>query len=219
MEEQRFHDRTEAGRMLGERLGSYKGRDDLLVLALPRGGLPVGLEVCRALRAPLDVFVVRKMGVPGHEELAMGAVASGGVRVINEDVVGELRIPKADIDRVAESEQREVERRESRYRRGGDLAQLRGKTVILVDDGIATGSTMRAAIDAVTDQQPNSVVVAVPTAAASTCKEIAKKVDDVVCAMTPEPYYAVGAWYVEFPQLTDDDVRRILDEAADAVGA
>lgn len=216
MEEPRFHDRTQAGRVLAERLASYKGRDDVVVLALPRGGLPVALEVCRALRAPLDVFVVRKLGVPGHEELAMGAVASGGVRIINQHVVGELGIREADIDRVAKSEQREVQRRESRYRGDRDLAQLAGKTVILVDDGIATGSTMRAAIDAVTSEQPNRVVVAVPTAAASTCDEIGKKVDDVVCAMTPEPYYAVGAWYVEFPQLTDDDVRRILDEAADA---
>jgi putative phosphoribosyl transferase len=219
MEQHRFRDRTEAGRVLAEKLSSYQGRGDVAVLALPRGGLPVAFEIAAALKAPLDVFVVRKLGVPGHEELAMGAIASGGVRVVNESVVRDLRIEQSVIESVAESEQRELRRRESSYRGRRDPTKLDGRTVILVDDGMATGSTMRAAIDAVKKHRPNKVVVAVPTAAASTCEELAEEVDELVCAMTPEPYYAVGAWYEDFPQLSDDEVRRILEEAADTARA
>jgi predicted phosphoribosyltransferase len=211
--DRRFRDRTEAGRRLAERLSSYEGRDDVVVLALPRGGLPVAYEIATALGAPLDVFVVRKLGVPSHEELAMGAIASGGGRVINEDVVRELHIDESAIDRVEKNEYRELKRRESTYRGDRAAQDLGGRTVILVDDGIATGSTMRAAIDAVKGRGPKSVIVAVPTAASRTCRELSREVDDVVCVMTPEPYHAVGAWYDEFPQLTDDDVRRILVEA------
>jgi putative phosphoribosyl transferase len=213
MDRRRFKDRTEAGRTLVESLSSYRDRDDVVVLALPRGGVPVAYEIAVSLRAPLDVFVVRKLGVPGHEELAMGAVASGGTRVVNEDVIRELNIDEAAIDREAEIENRELQRREGAYR--GDRAprDLEGKTVILVDDGIATGATMRAAIGAVRARGAKSLVVAVPTAAPSSCDQLRREVDEVVCTMTPEPYLAVGAWYDEFPQLTDDDVRRILDDA------
>lgn len=205
--------------MLAESLSSYKGRDDVMVLALPRGGLPVAFEIASALSAPLDVFVVRKLGVPGHEELAMGAIASGGGRVVNEEVVRDLGIDRSAIDRVATIEKRELERRESAYRGERSSEDLEGKTVILVDDGIATGSTMRAAIAAVKERRPKKLIVAVPTAAPSTCREIGREVDDIVCTMTPEPYLAVGAWYEDFPQLTDDDVRRILTDAADVGNA
>src|SRR5919106_4175220 len=212
--EGRFRDREHAGRTVAEKLSAYARREGVVVLALPRGGLPVAFEIASELRAPLDVFVVRKLGVPGQEELAMGAIASGGVRVINDDVVRDLHIDEASIERVAESESLELERRESAYRGGRPPAELHGKMVILVDDGIATGSTMRAAIRAVKKREPNKIVVAVPAAAPSTCREIGRQVDEIVCAMMPEPFYAVGAWYEDFSQLTDDDVRKVLDEAA-----
>jgi putative phosphoribosyl transferase len=214
MMEERFRDRTEAGRALAERLSAYAGRNDVVVLALPRRGLPVALEIATALKVPLDVFVVRKLGVPGQEELAMGAIASGGVRVVNEDVTRDLHIDRGTVDRVAEMESGELRRRESVYRGGRPPAQLEGKVAILVDDGIATGSTMRAAIDAVRRRGPREVIVAVPAAAPSTCREIGREVDEIVCVRTPEPFFAVGAWYEDFDQLTDDDVRRILEEAA-----
>jgi len=210
----RFRDRHEAGRVLATRLLAYANRPDVLVLALPRGGVPVGFEVAHALKAPLDVFLVRKLGVPGHEELAMGALASGGVRVLNEDVVRQLRIPDAVIDAVAREEQRELERRDRLYRDGRPPIDVRGRTVILVDDGLATGSTMRAAILALRRQHPAAIVVAVPVAAATTCAEFASEVDDVVCASTPEPFYAVGLWYADFTQTTDQQVHDLLARAS-----
>jgi putative phosphoribosyl transferase len=208
-----FQDRADGGRVLAERLGRYAGRDDLLVLALPRGGVPVGYEVARALDAPLDVFVVRKLGVPGHEELAMGAIASGGVRVLNEDVVRGIGIADEVIDRVAEAEQRELERREWQYRGDRPSAAVRDQTVILVDDGLATGSTMRAAVAALRRLGPNRIVVAVPVAARPTCEELREEADEVVCAEMPEPFYAVGLWYRDFSQTSDAEVDELLERA------
>lgn len=210
----RFRDRREAGRMLATLLERYANRPDVLVLALPRGGVPVGYEVAQALSAPLDIFLVRKLGVPGHEELAMGALASGGVRVLNEDVVRYLQISEATIDAVAKEEQRELERRERLYRDGKPPLDVRGRTVILVDDGLATGSTMRAAIQALRPQHPAAIVVAVPVAAASTCAEFKGEADDVICASTPEPFHAVGLWYADFTQTTDGEVHDFLEHAA-----
>ena len=209
-----FRDRTEAGRLLAERLVDYANRSDVLVLALPRGGVPVAFEVARALHAPLDVFLVRKLGVPGHEELAMGAIASGGVRVLNEDVVSYLRIAERVIDAVAEREQEELERRERAYRGERTALDLRGRSVILIDDGLATGSTMRAAVVALRQQRPSRLVVAVPVAAESTCSAFRPEVDEIICARTPEPFYAVGLWYEDFSQTTDDEVRELLRRAA-----
>jgi putative phosphoribosyl transferase len=176
--------------------------------------VPEGYEVALALHAPLDVFLVRKLGVPGHEELAMGAIASGGVRVLNSDVVDHLHIPDSIVDAVAQQEQTELERRESEYRGSRPPPDVRGRTVILVDDGLATGSSMRAAAAALLRQQPTRIVVAVPVAAPATCQELKREVDDVVCAMMPEPFYAVGVWYDDFSQTTDDEVRHLLDLAA-----
>ena len=209
----RFRNRIEAGRRLAEELRAYRDRPDVLVLALPRGGVPVGFEVATALNAPLDVFLVRKLGVPGHRELAMGAIATGGVRVLNQEVVQLLAIPPDHIDVVAVQEQRELERREQQYRGDRPPPDVRGRTVILVDDGLATGATMRAAVAAVRQQQPARVVVAVPVAAASTCDEFRAEVDvdEIVCARTPEPFYAVGLWYDDFSETTDDEVRELLE--------
>lgn len=209
-----FQDRHDAGRRLAERLSGYAVQPDLLVLALPRGGVPVAAEVARALDAPLDVFLVRKLGVPGHEELAMGAVASGGVRVLNRDVLDHVPVPAEIIERVTAAQQQELERRERDYR--GDLPapDVRGRTVVLVDDGLATGTTMRAAVAALRQQQPARVVVAVPVAAAETCRELRAEVDELVCLLTPEPFYAVGLWYEDFSQTTDDEVRALLRAAA-----
>jgi len=212
-EQRRFRDRAEAGQQLAALLAAYAHRPDLLVLALPRGGVPVAYEVARALDAPLDVFLVRKLGVPGHEELAMGAIASGGVRVLNDDVVESLRIPLSIVDQVTEREQEELQRRERAYRGDRPPPDVRGRTVILVDDGLATGSTMRAAAAAVRRQQPARVVVAVPVAAASTCDALRTEVDEVACVLTPEPFYAVGIWYEDFSQTTDDEVRDLLARA------
>jgi putative phosphoribosyl transferase len=208
----RFHDRREAGRLLAERLARYVGTDDLLVLGLPRGGVPVAFEVARALRAPLDVFVVRKLGVPGYAELALGAVASGGVRVLNEDVVAAVGLDKDAIERVAERELAEVERREREYRGGRPPLELRGKVAILVDDGLATGASMRAAALAARELGPKQVIVAVPVAADQTCDEFRHDVDEVVCAFTPEPFYAVGLWYENFEQTSDEEVRELLQQ-------
>jgi predicted phosphoribosyltransferase len=209
----RFRDRAEAGQFLAGRLADYAGRPDLLVLALPRGGVPVAFEVARALGAPLDVFLVRKLGVPGHEELAMGALASGGVRVLNDDVLRYLPIPEDVIDEVTAEQQQELTRRERAYRGDRPPADPRGRVVILVDDGLATGSTMRAAVAALRKQGPARVVVAVPVGAAETCAELAREADEVVCAATPEPFRAVGLWYEDFAQTTDAEVCDLLEQA------
>lgn len=207
---QTFRDRVEGGEVLAGRLLDYRDRDDAIILALPRGGVPVAHEVARALHVPFDVYVVRKLGVPGHEELAMGAIASGGARQVNRDVVEALGIPATVIDAVASAEQVELERRERAYRGSRAPLNLAGRTVILVDDGLATGSTMRAAVTAVRQQQPARVIVAVPVGAVSTCADLATEADDVVCVRTPEPFVAVGLWYRDFSATTDDEVRSIL---------
>jgi predicted phosphoribosyltransferase len=208
-----FRDRAHAGRQLAAHLSKYAKRPDVLVLALPRGGAPVGYEVAKALYAPLDVFVVRKLGVPGHEELAMGAIASGGVRVLNQEVVQGARIPRDVIERVAEGEARELERRERAYRGNRPPLDPSGKIVILVDDGLATGSTMRAAIRALRQMNPSRIVVGVPIASPQTCNELQDEADEVVCVATPEPFYAVGIWYQDFSQTSDDEVRALLQAA------
>jgi putative phosphoribosyl transferase len=208
-----FRDRSEAGRVLATKLTKYTDRQDVLVLALPRGGIVVAFEVAKALHAPLDVFLVRKLGVPGHEELAMGAIATGGIRVLNEEVVHFLRIPENLIDAVTAKEQQELERREHLYRDDRPAPDVNGRTVILVDDGLATGSTMRAAIEALRRLQPARIVVAVPVAAPSTCKELGTEVDEIICAETPEPFYGVGFWYEDFSQTTDKEVHDLLEQA------
>jgi predicted phosphoribosyltransferase len=205
-----FLDRAHAGRVLAGLLERFRGRDDVLILALPRGGVPVGFEVARALAVPFDVFIVRKLGVPGHEELAFGAIASGGVRVLNQAVVAELGLTETLIDAVTARERRELERREQAYRDGRPPEDVRGKTVLVVDDGLATGATMKAGVSALRSQGPAGIVVAVPVAAAQTCREIEPLVDEIVCAVTPEPFYAVGLWFDDFSATSDDDVRSLL---------
>jgi predicted phosphoribosyltransferase len=209
-----FADRFEAGRVLASRLAEFAHREDVVVLALPRGGVPVGFEVARALHAPLDVFVVRKLGVPGHEELAMGAIASGGVRVLNRRVVETLGISAEEIERIAAEEQRELERREREYRDGRPRLDVRGRTVILVDDGLATGSSMRVAALALRKKEPARIVVAVPVGSRATCEEFESEVDITVCAVTPEPFFGVGQWYADFRQTSDEEVRELLRRAA-----
>jgi putative phosphoribosyl transferase len=211
---QPFADRREAGAELATKLGHLSNRDDVVVLALPRGGVPIAFEVAEALDAPLDIFLVRKLGVPRHPELAMGAIASGGVRVLNEDVVRWYGISDRVIEAVARNEQRELERREQEYRRGRAMVDLRNKAVILVDDGLATGSTMRAAVEAVRLHSPARVIVAVPVGAPSTCAEFADVTDETICARTPEPFSAVGQWYRDFSQTTDEEVHALLDAHA-----
>jgi putative phosphoribosyl transferase len=206
-----FRDRVDAGRALASHLQKYAGRGDVVVLALPRGGVPVAFEVAQALGAPLDVFIVRKLGVPGHEEYAMGAVASGGVRVVSDDVVRGLGLTERDVERVAARETAELERRERLYRGQRPEPDLEGRTVILVDDGLATGSTMKAAVKALGARKPAAIVVAVPIAASDTCRELAREVHEVVCAVTPEPFRAVGLWYEDFSQTTDEEVHALLD--------
>jgi len=209
----RFRDREEAGELLGRELARrLTKRDDLLVLALPRGGVPVAYGVARALDAPLDVFIVRKLGVPGHEELAMGAIASGGVRVLNREVLDYMPLSQAMIDAVAAREQQELERRESEYRGARPQIDVKDKTVVVVDDGLATGSTMRAAVAALRRMEPRRIVVAVPVAAESTCREFRAEeiADEVVCLRTPEPFQAVGLWYSDFTQTSDDEVHELL---------
>lgn len=208
-----FRDRSDAGRQLAARLGAYARAGDVLVLALPRGGVPVAFEVAQTLGLPLDIFVVRKLGVPGHEELAMGAIASGGIRVLNDDVVAALGLPEALIEHVAGLEQRELERREHAYRGDRPPLDVRGRTVIVVDDGLATGASMRAAVAALRQMRPSRIVVAVPTGAARTCAEFAGEADEVVCAAMPEPFYSVGQAYEDFSQTSDAEVRDLLAQA------
>jgi putative phosphoribosyl transferase len=211
---EQFRDRTEAGQVLATKLTAYANRPDVLVLALPRGGVPVAFEIARALHAPLDVIIVRKLGVPGQKELALGAIASGGVRVLNDDVVQMLAIPDEVINEIAVHEQHEVERRERLYRADRPAIDVHGRTVILVDDGIATGATMRAAVTALRQLQPAHIIIAVPAAASSTCDEFAAEVDELVCVIRPEAFFAVGFWYKHFSQTTDEEVRDLLQQAA-----
>lgn len=209
-----FRDRFEGGRLLARKLAAYADRPDTTVLALPRGGVPVGYEISRELNLPLDVFLVRKLGVPGHEELAMGAIASGGVRILNEQVVHFIGISAKELDWVTAEEQLELERREKLYRGGQELVNVRGRTVIVVDDGLATGSTMRAAVTALRLQDPARIIVAAPVAARQTCDSFQMNGDSTcVCVMTPEPFDGVGRWYQDFSQTTDEEVRSLLDRA------
>ena len=213
-----FANRRAAGEELSRHLEKYKGRPDVVVLALPRGGVPVAHEVARALEAPLDIFLVRKLGLPGHEELAMGAIASGGVRVLNSDVVQWYRVSPEVIDAVALSEQAELERRERAYRESQLPLDLGNRVVVLIDDGLATGSTMKAAVQAVRAHGPARIIVAVPVGAADTCREFASLADEVVCARAPEDFRAVGLWYRDFSQTTDDEVRELLHRSPAPAG-
>lgn len=210
----RYEDRRHAGQVLAEALKHYKGRSHLEILALPRGGVPVGYEVARALGAPLEVFIVRKLGVPGYEELAMGAIASGGAQVLSRPLILRLGIPEKAIASAIAREREELARRERVYRGERAPLQLQGKTVILVDDGLATGSTMRAAAAGLQALKPARLVVAVPVAARETCEELAGEVDEVVCAATPDPFVSVGSWYEDFTQTEDDEVHALLAQSA-----
>ena len=214
----RFLDRRDAGRQLADRLSAYAGRPDVLVLALPRGGVPVAYEVAQALHAPLDVVLVRKLGVPGHEELAMGAVASGGIRVLDPDAIRVAHVTSQELDAATEAEQRELDRRTTEYRGDRPFPPIRGRTVILVDDGLATGATMRAAIMALRQDHPARLVVAAPVAPPQTCDEFRTIADDVVCAATPDPFYAVGLWYEDFGQTSDAEVRELLNDGGQGSG-
>jgi putative phosphoribosyl transferase len=209
----RFRDRHDACRRLADRLPAYANRSDVIVLALPRGGVPVGFEVASALAAPFDVFIVRKLGLPWHEELAMGAIASGGVRVLDRDLIRVARVSDEDVERVTATEQAELERRERQYRGDRAFPDLRGKTVILIDDGLATGSTMRAAVEALRLEGPARIIVAVPVAAPETCGAFKDIADDIICAETPEPFHAVGLWYEDFSQTTDEEVHDLLERS------
>jgi len=210
-ERRRFEDRSDAGRELAQSLGKYAGRGDLVVLGLPRGGVPVAFEVARALAAPLDVFLVRKLGVPGHEELAMGAIASGGTRVLNDDVVAATGADRAQIEQVAARELEQLRRQELAYRGDKPPLDVRGLVAILVDDGLATGATMRAAVSALRDRGAGAIVVAVPIAPPETCEALRHEVDEVVCARTPDPFTAVGIWYRDFTPVGDEQVRELLN--------
>lgn len=209
-----FKDRRFAGQILAKELGVYANRPDVLVLGLPRGGVPVAFEVAKALNAPLDVLVVRKLGVPEQEELAMGAIASGGVRIVNKYIISLVKISDEVIAKVAVQEERELERRERLYRKNRPLKGLQGRTVILVDDGLATGATMWAAVVAVRKQQPAQIVIAVPVAAPKTCYELEAEVDKIVSVSAPSPFQSVGLWYENFPQTTDEEVSYLLAKAA-----
>ena len=208
-----FRDRTEAGQALAIALGGYRDRDDVLVLALPRGGVPVACEVATALRAPVDLMIVRKLGVPGQEELAMGAVASGGARLLNRDIVMEAGIGPEEIEAATRIQQLEIERREKAYRGNHPEPQLDGRCIILVDDGIATGATMRVAIQALRQRAVSAIVAAIPVAPAETVAILRAEADEVVCLATPQPFHAVGSWYASFRQVSDEEVRRQLDAA------
>jgi predicted phosphoribosyltransferase len=209
-----FRDRTDAGRFLAKKLVRYKGRSDVLVLGLPRGGVPVAFEVAKYLEAPLDVFLVRKLGFPGHKEAAMGAIASGGIVVLNEELVRGLRVPDHILDNVIALERRELNRREKAYRPGLPEINVNGHIVILIDDGLASGSTMRAAAQALRRQNPKRLVVAVPVGAAETCTEFRSEVDEIICGLEPEAFHAVGMWYEDFSQTTDEEVQWLLEDAS-----
>ena len=213
MAEGKFHDRVDAGRRLAAELSDYANQPDVLVLGLPRGGVPVAYEVARALNATLDVFLVRKLGLPGYEELAMGAIASGGIRVMNDEVMRMANVSPSMVEAVTEREKRELARREAEYRGNRPQPEIRGRTVILVDDGLATGSTMRAAAEALKQEGPKRLIVAVPVAAPDTCDAFRDQVDEIICAITPEPFHAVGLWYEDFSQTSDEEVRELLRRA------
>jgi predicted phosphoribosyltransferase len=208
-----FKDRRDAGRKLAQKLMTYAGQSNAVVLALPRGGVPVAYEVALALRVPLDIFIIRKLGVPGREELALGAIASGGVRVLNGDLIRMLGVPDEVINFVVKRELEEMHRREKAYRNDRPPLEVRERAVILIDDGLATGASMRAAIEGLRAQQPARIVVAVPTAAPDVCEAFETEVDEIVCAVTPEPFYGVGRWYEDFSQVTDAEVRILLEQA------
>lgn len=213
-----FADRIAAGRLLGTRLSRFANREDVLVLALPRGGVPVGFEVALAVNAPLDVFLVRKLGVPGEEELALGAIASGGVRLLNTETVRILGIPSQQIDAITRKEARELERREHLYRGDRSALDVHGRTLIVVDDGMATGFTMRVAVKALRQKEPQQIIVTVPVASSAACKDVEQEADAVVCLYTPREFYAVGQWYRDFPQVSDAEVCDLLDRAKKAAG-
>jgi putative phosphoribosyl transferase len=211
-----YKNRSDAGKRLAAKLHVYANRPDVVVLGLPRGGVPVAFEVAMKLRLPLDVFVVRKLGVPGHEELAMGAIASGGIEVLNENVVRSLGISREIIESVARKQGEELKRREQLYRGDRPSLDVRDVTVILVDDGLATGATMRAAVQALRAQKPIRIIVAVPAAAPEACEELGEEADDIICAITPDPFFSVGSWYEDFSQTTDDEVSKLLNIAHEA---
>lgn len=215
----RYQDRFEAGRMLAEQLRDEARTGNAIVLALPRGGVPVGFEVARVLGLPLDVFLVRKLGTPGHEELAMGAIASGGVRILNPEVIEELGIPREAIDAATEAQHRELVRREHEFRAGRPPLDVRGRTVLLVDDGLATGSTMRAAVAGLRELSPARIVVAAAVGSGEAVELLSREADAVVCPRTPEPFYAVGLWFEDFEQTTDAEVRELLARASRTSGA
>lgn len=209
---EQFQDRRDAGKRLALELARYANRSDVIVLALPRGGVPVAYEVARALHVPLDVFIVRKLGLPGREELAIGALASGGIRVLNHDVIRVLNVPDEVINLVAQREQQELQRREQLYRGERSMSEIANRTVILIDDGLATGASMRAAVAGVRTRHPDRIVIAVPTAAREVCDAFQFRVDEMVCLMTPEPFEGVGKWYADFRQISDQEVRNLLEE-------
>ncbi len=210
---ERFTDRRHAGRILAQKLSAYTGQTDVIVLALPRGGVPVAYEVALALNAPLDIFLVRKLGLPGREELAIGAIASGGIRVLNEDIIRVLGVPEEVINIVARNELQELQRREHNYRGDRPAPELHDRKVILIDDGLATGASMRAAVVGVRAQHPARIVIAVPAASPELCNAFQFEVDEMVCAMTPEPFYGLSRWYEDFSQTTDAEVRMFLEQA------
>lgn len=209
-----FRDRRDAGRRLAMKLAGYRGKKHILVLALPRGGVPVGYEIARSLNAYLDCFIVRKIGAPGNPELAIGAIASGGTRILNEPLIKQLDIPRNFIDKVTQYEAVELERRETLFRRGREFLRIENKTIIVVDDGLATGASMSAAVIAIKNQRPKHLIVAVPVASPETLSEIGKRVDQTVCLQTPDPFWSVGSWYADFTQTADQEVQFLLDDAA-----
>lgn len=219
MDRARFRDRFDAGRRLGRALASHVAESHLLVLALPRGGVPVGYEVARALNAPLDLMLVRKLGVPGHEELAMGAIASGGIRIVSDDVVAAFGIPERVIATVAANEEEELDRQQRMYRDDRPPPPVRDRSIVLVDDGLATGSTMRAAAAALRSERPERLTVAVPVAPVESCTELSREVDEVVCLYSPQPFFAVGNWYDDFSQISDEEVRQLLQLAESSLVA